>query len=64
MEKMVESRTPQIQGHDNVYAADSDATLSKVESLAGQDSDSISDLEIAGWVIFALILILLTISVV
>ena len=64
MEKMVESKTPQVTGHDNIYAADSGPSIFKVESLAGQDSDSISALEITGWVIFALILVMLTVPVV
>ena len=64
MEKMIESKTPKIQGHDNVYTADYGPILFKVESLAGQDSDTVSDIEIAGWVIFAIILMLLTIPVI
>ena len=60
MEELVNSKTPQIQGHHNVYTVDSGPTQFKVELLAGQD-DTISNMEIIGWVIFGLILILLSI---
>ena len=63
VEKRIKSKTPQIQGQDNVYAADSGKTLFKVELFAGQD-DTVSEMDIARWVIFALILMLLTIPVI
>ena len=63
MEKMVESPpSPQVTGHDNVYAADSSPSIIKFESLAGQDN--MSALEVTGWVIFSLILVMLTIPVI
>ena len=63
MEKMVESPpSPQVTRHDNVYAADSSPSFIKIELLAGQDSMSL--LEVMGWVLFSLILILLSIPVV
>ena len=54
--------SPQVTRHDNVYAADSSPSIIKFESLAGQDN--ISALEVTGWVIFALILVMLTIPVI
>ena len=60
MEKMVESPpSPQVTGHENIYAADSSASFIKIESLAGQDS--MSALDVTGWVLFSLILVLLSI---
>ena len=38
MEMMVESPpSPQVTGHDNIYAADSSPSFIKIESLAGKD---------------------------
>ena len=54
--------SPKVTGHDNVYAADSSPGFIKIESLAGQDS--MSALEVTSWVLFSLILILLSIPVV
>ena len=63
MEKMVESPpSPQVTGHDNVYAADSSPSFIKIESLVGKDS--MPALEITGWVLFSIILILLSIPVI
>ena len=63
MEKMVESPpSPQVTGHDNIYAADSSPSFIKIESLAGKDN--MSALEITGWVLFSIILILLSIPVI
>ena len=63
MEKMIESPPgPQVTGHDNIYAADSSPSFIKIESLAGEDD--MSTLEITGWIIFSIILMLLTIPVV
>ena len=63
MEKMVESPpSPQDTGHDNIYAADSSPSFIKIESLAGKDD--MSALEITGWVLFSIILILLSIPVI
>ena len=63
MEKMIESPPgPQVTGHDNIYAADSSPSFIKIESLAGEDD--MSTLEITGWIIFSVILMLLTIPVV
>ena len=63
MEKMVESDpSPQLSGHDNVYAVDSSPSFFKVESLAGKDD--ISTIEIVGWVIFGLILLLLSVPLI
>ena len=63
MEKMVESPpSPQVTGHDNIYAADSSSSFIKIESLAGKDS--MLALEIMGWVLFNIILILLSIPVI
>ena len=63
MEKMVDSDpSPQLSGHDNVYAVDSSLSFFKVESLAGKDE--ISTIEIVGWVIFGLILLLLSVPIV
>ena len=63
MEKMVDSDpTPQPSGHDNVYAVDSLPSFFKVESLAGKDE--LSTIEIVGWVIFGLILLLLTVPLI
>ena len=64
MEKMVETPSgPQVAGHDNVYAADSSPSIIKFESLA-DGQDTMSSLEVIGWIIFSLILVLLTIPVV
>ena len=63
MEKMVDSEpSPQLSGHDNIYAVDLSPSFIKVESLAGKED--ISTLEIVGWVVFSLILILLSIPVI
>ena len=63
MEKMVDSDpSPQLSGHDNVYAVDSLPSFFKVESLAGKED--ISTIEIVGWVIFGLILLLLSVPVI
>ena len=63
MEKVVESPpSPQFTGHDNIYAADSSPSFIKIESLAGKDN--MSALEITGWVLFSIILILLSIPVI
>ena len=63
MEKMAESDpSPQLSGQDNVYAVDSSPSFFKVESLAGKDD--ISTIEIVGWVIFGLILLLLSIPLI
>ena len=63
MEKMVESDpSPQLSGHDNFYAVDSSPSFFKVELLAGKED--ISTIEIVGWVIFGLILVLLSIPVI
>ena len=63
MEELFNSKTPQVEDHNNVYATDSGATLFKVESLAGQE-DTITNMEVLGWIIFGLILILLSIPMV
>ena len=63
MEKMADSEPSlQLSGHDNVYTVDSSPSFFKVESLAGKED--ISTLEIVGWVIFGLILLLLSIPVI
>ena len=63
MERMVDSEpSPQLSGHDNVYAVDSSPSFFKVELLAGKDD--ISTIEIVGWVVFGLILLLLSIPVI
>ena len=63
MEKMVDSDpTPQLNGHDNVYAVDSSPSFFKVESLAGKDE--LSTIEIVGWVVDGLILLLLTVPLI
>ena len=63
MEKMIESPPgPQVTGHDNIYAADSSPSFIKIESLAGEDD--MLTLEITGWIVFSIILMLLTIPVV
>ena len=63
MEKMVDSEpSPQLSGHDNVYAVDLSPSFIKVELLAGKED--ISALEIVGWVIFCHILVLLSIPVI
>ena len=63
MEKIVDSEpSRQLSGHDNVYAVDSSPSFIKLELLAGKED--ISTLEIVGWVIFGLILILLSIPVI
>ena len=63
MEKMVDSDPkPQLSGHDNVYAVDSSPSFFKVESLAGKDE--LSTIKIVGWVIFGLILLLLSVPVI
>ena len=60
MEKMVDSQpSPKVTGHDNIYAADSSPSFIKIESLAGKED--MSALEITGWVLFSIILILLSI---
>ena len=62
MEKIMDSDpNPQLSGHNNVYSVDSSPSFFKVESLAGKDD--ISKIEIVGWVIFGLILLLLSIPV-
>ena len=63
MEKMVDSDPkPKLCGHDNVYAVDSSQSFFKVESLAGKDE--LSTIKIVGWVIFGLILLLLSVPVI
>ena len=63
MERMVDSEPePQLSGHNNVYAVDSSPSFFKVESLAGKDD--ISTIEIVGWVMFGLIMLLLSIPVI
>ena len=63
MEKMVDSDPkPQLSGHNNVYAVDSSPSFFKVESLAGKDE--LSTIEIIGWVVFGLILLLLTVPLI
>ena len=63
MEKMVDSEpSPQLSGHDNIYAADSSPSFIKIESLASKED--MSALEITGWVVFGIILILLSIPVI
>ena len=63
MEKMgALEPSPQLSGHDNVYAVDLSPSFIKVESLAGKED--ISTLKIVGWVIFGLILLLLSIPVI
>ena len=63
VEKMIESPPgPQGTGHDNIYTADSSPSFIKIESLSGEDD--MSALEITGWVLFSIILILLSIPVV
>ena len=63
MEKMVDSEpSPQLSGHDNFYMVDSSPSFIKVESLAGKED--ISTLEIVVWVVFGLILVLLSIPVI
>ena len=60
MERIVDSEpSPQLSGHDNVYAVDSSPSFFKLESLAGKDD--ISTLKIVGWVVFSLIFLLLSI---
>ena len=63
MEKMVDSDLkPQLSGHNNMYVVDSSPSFFKVESLAGKDK--ISTIAIVSWVIFGLILLLLSVPVV
>ena len=63
MEKMVDLEpSPQLSGHDNIYAADSSPSFIKIESLASKEDMSV--LEITGWVIFGVILLLLSIPVI
>ena len=63
MEKMVDSEpSPQLSGHNNIYAAYSSPSFIKIESLASKED--MSALEITGWVIFGIILILLSIPVI
>ena len=63
MEKMVESPpSSQVTEYDNIYAADSSPSFIKIESLTGKDS--MSALEITGWVLFSIILILLSIPII
>lgn len=54
--------SPQLSGHVNVYAVDYLPSFFKVESLAGKDD--ISSKEIVGWVIFGLILLLLSVPLI
>ena len=54
--------SPQLRGHNNVYAVDSSTSFFKVESLAGKED--ISTIEIVGWVIFGLILLLLSVPII
>ena len=61
MEKMVETpSSPQVTGHDNVYGADSSPSIIKFESLASEH-DNMSTIEVVGWIIFALILVMPTV---
>ena len=64
MERMAETPSnPQVTGHDNVYNADSNSSIIKFESLASGE-DNMSTIEVVGWIIFALILVMLTIPVI
>ena len=64
IEKMVETPSnPQVTGHDNMYAADSIPSIIKFELLAN-GQDNISTIEVVGWIILALILVMLTVLVV
>ena len=47
IEELASSKTPQVKGHDNIYATNNEATLLKVESLAGQE-DTVSNMEVVG----------------
>ena len=63
MEKMVDSEhSPQLSGHDNIYAADSSPSFIKIESLASKE-DMLA-LKITGWVVFGIILVLLSVPVI
>ena len=63
MEKMVDSEpSPQLSGHDNIYAVDLSPSFIKIESLASKED--MSALKITGWVVFGIILILLSIPVI
>ena len=63
MEKIVDSGpSPQLSGHDNVYAVDLSPSFFKVELLAGKED--ISTIKIVGWVIFGIILLLLSVPVI
>ena len=63
MKKMMESDlSHQLSSHDNVYAVDSSPSFFKVESLAGKED--ISTIEIVGWVVFGLILLLLSVPII
>ena len=63
MEKMVDSEpSPQLSGQFNIYPADLSPSFIKIESLASKED--MSALEITGWVIFGIILILLSIPVI
>ena len=63
MEKMVDSQpSPQVTSHNNIYVADSIPSFIKIESFAGEED--MSALKITGWVMFSIILILLSIPVI
>ena len=47
-----------FEGHDNNYATNNGVTLVKVEILAGQEDD-VTIIEIIGYIIFTLIILLL-----
>ena len=61
LEEMVSSKDLQVAGHDNIYATENGATLFKVETLAGQEVDEVTTIQIIGYIIFVLIALLLLI---
>ena len=55
---MVSTKNPQVEGHNNIYTTNNGETLFEMESLAGQE-DKVTTMEIIGYIIFVLIILLL-----
>ena len=58
LEEMVSTKNPQVEGHNNIYATNNGETLFEMESLAGQE-DKVTTMEIIGYIVFVLIVLLL-----
>lgn len=58
LEEMVSTKNPQVEGHNNIYATNNGETLFEMELLAGQE-DKVTTMEIIGYIVFVLIVLLL-----